>query len=363
MNSLDNPQMTQQSFNHPDIGRERYETVDGFPPRFLRHARDAGDRMPLNMPNIPAGTQFIRPGSAPRMIADPEQRRRLATKMLEAEIAKHTLTNLHNARSDLRAFQSGIKDIEFTEEMQIALRTFQGTLYILEKYGPAVTIEGILKAHGASWTLHLQWMGRRDIHGNPINPNDTEGRFDKYRTVFQAACFWADHHERTLYAIAGPLGHQVQPFSQQDYSDMSSAFVTYVITILGKIHAGKLLSPAMVRHRYMKGISDDLEKAIDEHFNIFVKTKYKGVAQSRRPLIPGVKMAAMQRHFSGTGRQHRRYSPETRAGNNNSRRYQRFQSTETSKKTRGMLKSPGASRTPSPTSRKSTTAGKEGYKK
>ncbi|CCD17544.1 unnamed protein product [Trypanosoma congolense IL3000] len=272
---------------NPDMVESRYNSEDGFPRCFLRQVRNSADARPLNMPDIPIGTEIISPFGSRRMVLDQIRQRRTAIQVLEAEITGQRVVNLHNTRTDLRTFQClDAPDVEFTTEMQVALRSFTGTLFILERYGPAITVEGIIKTYGATWGDHLKWMGRIDDTGNPIRGADATGRYDNYRTAFQAVCYWADHHERTICALAGPLAHQVVTFSPNDYNDMCSAFTTYVIILVGKIHAGKRINPSQIRQRYMQGITDELQDTIDEHLNSFIQRKYNRTGRNRRPLQP-----------------------------------------------------------------------------
>ncbi|CCD17227.1 unnamed protein product [Trypanosoma congolense IL3000] len=296
--------LSQLCVEYPDATEMVRTSHDGLSGRFLRTARDA-DSMRLEMPDVPIGTTIQIPNGPCRMIIDNDTRQQIATQELEAQMTNRRILHLHNNRERLRKFDSVKTDIEFTQAMQIALRTFTGTLYVLEKYGPAITIEGTLKANGASWENHLQWLGRKDEDGSPLEPGQAHGRFDHYRVAFQAACYWADHHERTIYALAGPLKQDIPVFSSYDYDEMMSAFVTFTIAIIGKVYAGKQIDVTAIRKNYAEGISDEIQQSIDDHITRFVEHKYKGVAYHRRPMIPRLTRAASRETYLGTGTRHR----------------------------------------------------------
>ncbi|CCD14590.1 unnamed protein product [Trypanosoma congolense IL3000] len=323
---------TQLCIEYPDATETNRSTRDGFPPRFLRLTRNAEAQRPLQINPVPIGTIVQQPNGTPQILMDPSRSKRLGIKVLETEIANRRIMNLHNARVQLRTFQSVQTDIEFTDEMQVALRTFNGTLYVLERYGPAITMEGILKAHGASWEKHLEWLGIK----TPTETigHEAQGRIDQYRSAYQAACFWADHHERTIYGLAGPLGETIEPFSFEDYDNMFSVFVTYVLTIIGKIHAGRVIDPKEIRNRYAEGIKDELQQTIDEHINSFVSRKYSRTASSRRPMIPKGTRVAGKGYYIGSGRRHRTYSTESRKGRNIGQQYRKYQKQDSYKSLR-----------------------------
>ncbi|CCD13222.1 unnamed protein product [Trypanosoma congolense IL3000] len=305
--------LTQLCVEYPDATEIIRTSDDGLPGRFLRLARDAPS-MPLEMPDIPIGTTISQPGQPPRTIWDHDSRREIATKELEARMTNRRILHLHNNRERLRKFECIDTNIEFTQAMQVALRTFAGTLYVLEKFGPAITIEGMIKANGGSWHSHQKWLGRIDEEGNQIEPGKARGRYDHYRVAYQAACYWADHHERTIYALAGPLAKDVQTFSRHDYDEMMSAFVTFHIAIIAKVYAGRKINVTAIRQHYAEGIDDDIQQSIDEHISQYVERQYKRVAYNRRPLVPTLTRTASRTTFLGSGGRHRPLSLESRKG-------------------------------------------------